>query len=48
MRLKSNRTELRARLIARADQVIAEIDKLQQEQLNRRTTILSSVIRILP
>jgi len=46
--LRRNGTKLRHDLIARADRVAADIDKMQQEQLNRRTTILSSVIRILP
>jgi len=48
MRLKGNRTTLRADLTAHADQVLAELDKQQQEQLNRRATILSSIIRVLP
>ena len=48
MRLKRNRTTLRANLTARADQVLAELGKQQQEQLNRRATILSSIIRVLP
>jgi hypothetical protein len=48
MRLKRNRTTLRANLTARADQVLAELGKQEQEQLNRRATILSSIIRTLP
>jgi hypothetical protein len=48
MQLKRNRTKLRSDLISRADQVIGQLGKMQQEQLNRRTTILSAVIRILP
>jgi hypothetical protein len=48
MRLKRNRTTLRADLTARADQVLGEVGKQEQEQLNRRATILSSIIRILP
>jgi hypothetical protein len=48
MRMKNNRTKLRSDLIARVDQVIAELGKIQQEQLNRRTTIFSSIIRIIP
>jgi hypothetical protein len=48
MRLKRNRTTLRANLTARADQVLAELGKQEQEQLNRRATILSSIIRALP
>jgi hypothetical protein len=46
MQLKRNRTRLRADLTARADQVLAELGK--QEQLNRRATLLSSIIRTLP
>lgn len=48
MRLKVNRTELRAALIAQADQITARIGNAQEAERNRRTTILSSVIRILP
>ena len=48
MRLKDNRTKLRASVVDRADQVTAELGRAQQEQLGRRTAILSSVIRILP
>jgi hypothetical protein len=48
MRLKINRTEMRGALIARADQIDARIGSAQEEERNRRTTILSSVIRILP
>jgi hypothetical protein len=48
MRLMSNRTKLRADVIARVDQVIGTVGEMQQEQLNRRSAILSSVIRILP
>ena len=47
-RLKRNRTTLRANLTARADQVLAELGKQEQEQLNRRATIFSSIIRALP
>jgi hypothetical protein len=48
MRLKVNQTELRAALIARTDQLIVRIGNAQEQERNRRTTILSSVIRILP
>ena len=48
MQLKRSRTTLRADLTGRADQVLAEHGKQEQEQLNRRATILSSIIRILP
>ncbi|HQT79048.1 MAG TPA: hypothetical protein PLD10_18500 [Rhodopila sp.] len=48
MRLKDNRTRFRAALIARADQAGADLSTLQQQQLDRRATVLSSVIRILP
>jgi hypothetical protein len=48
MRLKSNTTKLRADVIARADQVSAEISKMEQAQFNRRTAIITSVIGILP
>jgi hypothetical protein len=48
MRLKVNQTELRAALIARADQIIARTGNAQEEERNRRATILSSVIRIIP
>ncbi len=48
VRLMKNRTKLRAALIDQANQTVADISKLQQQQFNRRTTILSSVIRILP
>jgi hypothetical protein len=48
MRLKRDRTTLRANLTARADQVLAELGKQEQEQLNRRATIFSSIIRALP
>jgi hypothetical protein len=48
MQLRINSTKLRAALITRADQVLGELAKLEQEQLNRRTTILSSIIRIFP
>lgn len=48
MQLKVNRTRLRADLLARTDRVVIELGNLQQAQLNRRTTILSSIIRILP
>jgi hypothetical protein len=46
--LKRNRTTLRANLTAGADQVLAELGKQEQEQLNRRATIVSSIIRTLP
>lgn len=46
--LMKNRTKLRAALIDQANQTVADISKLQQQQFDRRTTILSSVIRILP
>ncbi|HEX2940878.1 MAG TPA: hypothetical protein VHO91_07505, partial [Rhodopila sp.] len=48
MQLKVNRTKLRADLFARVDGFISERGKLQQAEWDRRTTILSSVIRILP
>jgi hypothetical protein len=48
MRLKSNTTKLRAAVIARADQVSAEISKMEQAQFDRRTAIITSVIGILP
>lgn len=48
MQLKVNRTKLRADLFARADQFVSELGKLQQAEWNRRATILSSIIRILP
>jgi hypothetical protein len=48
MRLKVNQTELRAALIARADEIVARIGKAEEEERNRRATILSSVIRSLP
>ena len=48
IRLKRNRTTLRANLTARADQVLAELGKQEEEQRNRRATILSSIIRTLP
>ena len=46
--LQRSRTKLRANFIARADHVGADIDKLQQAQLNRRTALMSSVVGILP
>jgi hypothetical protein len=48
MRLKSNTTKLRADVIARADQVSAELSKMEQAEFNRRTAIITSVIGILP
>ncbi len=48
MSLKRNKTKLRTDLIARADQVAAEVTKMEQAQFNRRTAIISSVIGILP
>ena len=48
MQLKRNRTTLRANLTARADQVLAELGKQEEEQRNRRATVLSSIIRTLP
>lgn len=48
MRLRANRTRLRAAMIARGDKVLSEVSRMQQAQLDRRTAILSSVIRILP
>lgn len=48
MRLMKNRTKLRAALIAQANRTVTDISRLQQQELDRRTTILSSVIRILP
>jgi len=35
-------------MIAKADQVVADFNKLRQEQLNRRADLLSLAIRILP
>ncbi len=46
--LKSNSTKMRADLIARGDQVAAEIGKLEQAQYDRRTAIITAVIGILP
>jgi hypothetical protein len=46
--LKTNRTRLRGDIVAKADQVDAGFNKLRQDQLNRRTDLLSSAIRILP
>jgi hypothetical protein len=46
--LRVNRTKLRADVIASGRQVVAEIDKAQQQQLNRRADILNAVIRTLP
>jgi hypothetical protein len=48
VRLKADRTALRASLIARTDELVAQTAAAQEEERNRRTTILSSVIRILP
>lgn len=48
LQLKRNRNRMRAELIDRADHVVVTLEKLQQAQLDRRTAILSSVIRILP
>ena len=48
VRLMANRTDLRTALITRADEVIARVGAAQEEERNRRATILSSVIRILP
>jgi hypothetical protein len=48
IRLKSNRTKMRADLIARADQVSAQISKVDQTEYNRSTSIITSVIGIVP
>ena len=48
MRLMSNRTKMRSDLIKGADQILSDLVRLQQAQLGRRTTIMSSIIRILP
>jgi hypothetical protein len=48
MRLRKTRTTLRADLTAHADQVLAELGKQEEEQRNRRATILSSIVRVLP
>ena len=48
MALKANRTALRSDVIANAEKVDSNLDKMQQNQINRRTTLLSSVIRIIP
>jgi chorismate mutase len=48
MRLKNNRAKLRADVIARADQVSAELSKMERAQYDRRTAIVTSVIGILP
>jgi hypothetical protein len=48
MALKTNRTKLHGDIIAKADQVDAELNRMQQDQLDRQTTLLSSAIRILP
>jgi hypothetical protein len=48
MRLRKTRTTLRADLTAHADQVLAELGKQEEEQRNRRATILSSIMRVLP
>lgn len=47
LRLKGTRTKLRADLIAHSDQVLGESRRLQQEQLNRRVKLLSTVLDIL-
>jgi hypothetical protein len=48
MRLKADQTELRTALITRADELMARIGTAQEAERDRRATILSSVIRILP
>lgn len=48
VRLRSNRTKMRANAIARADRVSEDISKMELAQFNRRTAIVSSVIGILP
>ena len=48
MLLMGNRTQMRSGLIHGADQVISDVARLQQAELGRRTTILNSIIRILP
>jgi hypothetical protein len=48
MRLKADQTELRTALITRADEIMARVGTAQEAERNRRATILSSVIRILP
>lgn len=47
MRLKQTRTKLRSTLLAHADQVTGESRRLEQEQLNRRVKLLSTVLDIL-
>jgi hypothetical protein len=48
LRLKYNRTKLRSDLFTAADQIITNLNKMEEEQLNGRATILSSVIRAFP
>jgi hypothetical protein len=48
IRLKSNTTKMRADLIARADQVSAQISKVDQTEYNRSTSIITSIIGVLP
>jgi hypothetical protein len=48
IRLKADQTELRTALISRADEIMARVGTAQEAERNRRATILSSVIRILP
>ncbi len=48
MRLKVNRTKMRAALIAYADQINERTANMAEEVRNRRAMILSSVIRVLP
>jgi len=48
IRLKSNTIKMRADLIARADQVSAQISKVDQTEYNRSTSIITSIIGILP
>lgn len=48
LRLKSNRTKMRAELLAGADRILEQSIERQQGTLNRRANLLSSVIRIIP
>jgi hypothetical protein len=48
IRLKSNTIKMRADLIARADQVSAQISKVDQTEYNRSTSIITSIIGLLP
>jgi hypothetical protein len=48
IRLRSNSTKMRADLIARADQVSAQISKVDQTEYNRSTSIITSILGVLP